>query len=118
MCYGQRFMPWSVFDRGTVRHRAQRGRLVGACVETLLAETGAALRRRRSEDVARVAELLSADRYCVPCLTILTGLDARTVYHAIQQLRVAINVALIRDQCGRCTRTTTIHTIIHDDDAR
>ena len=106
-------MLWTLFDLDLARRRSRhvRARTVGTCVATLVAEAGAAVRRRSSEEVARIAGLLSDGQYCVPCLMVLAALDARAVYQAMERLSAAVNIRLLDDRCDRCQRLTKVNTV-------
>ena len=110
-------MPWSVLsgleDVGC-RARESTERTRGSCQETiasLITQTGALLRRRSSEDMAVVAALITSHPHCVPCIGLLTQLDARGVYNALERVKAATNLQLISGRCTRCARTTTVHVI-------
>jgi hypothetical protein len=110
-------MPWTVvgaLEQARQQAREPGNRLPGACQETLagiIEQTGAMLRRRNSEDMAAVSALLTDRRYCVPCLSIMTELDARRVYAAIERLKATANARLVSGCCERCRRETTVHTL-------
>jgi hypothetical protein len=117
MCYGENPMPWTVLtELERARHRAREssGRIPGACHDTiasLIAQTSALLRRRNTEDMATIAALITGQGYCVPCIAMLTSLDARRIYAALERLREDTNLRLVSDRCTRCGRTTTINII-------
>jgi hypothetical protein len=110
-------MPWTVFvelERLRKRARSRDSRAQGTCgdtIEAVIAQTSALLRRRGSEDVATVSALITGAPYCVPCISIVTNLDARRIYVALERLRAEVNVRLVSDICTRCRRTTTVHVI-------
>jgi len=111
-------MPWTVLpEPELLRMRAREGteRQPGACRETvaaLIEHTGAMLRRRTSEDMLTVASLIREAPHCVPCIAVVTHLDARRIYTALEQLKTEANVRLVFDKCRRCGRTTTAHMIV------
>ena len=110
-------MPWAVLNQiEQVRQRLREpsGRMPGTCQDTLdivMSQASAILRRRSSEDVATVAAVIRNAPHCAPCLTLLTGLDARRVYAALEHLKATANARLISAECGHCHRTTTVHVI-------
>jgi hypothetical protein len=110
-------MPWTVLasiDQWRHRRRALRDRTQGAChdgIDALITRAGATLRRRGTEDMAAIAQLLNEAAHCVPCISLTTGLDARRIYAALERLNAEINVELLRSTCGRCTRATTVYLI-------
>ena len=109
-------MPWTVLPHtGPTGRRAHdtTDRVQGGCrdtIEAVFRQTSAVLRRRNSEDVSVVAALIVRP-HCVPCITVLTHLDARRTYAALEQLKVDANVRLVLGVCARCVRTTTVHVI-------
>ncbi|MBM3221547.1 MAG: hypothetical protein FJZ38_23230 [Candidatus Rokubacteria bacterium] len=113
-------MPWSVLSGlDTARRRARESgdRVAGACqdtVATVLIQTSALLRRRGTEDMAAIAALIRAEPHCVPCIGIVTDLDARRVYAALERLKASVQIELVSGRCTRCGRTTTVHTIQGD----
>ncbi len=110
-------MPWSVLPGVELTRRRARGssdRVPGTChqtIDTLIAQTSALLRRRSSEDVALVSALIMGAPHCVPCISLLTHLEARAVYAALERLKASVNVQLVSTQCTRCRRMTTTHVI-------
>jgi len=110
-------MPWSIFDApdaSRCRARESTDRNRGSCHETiasLITQTSALLRRRNTEDMAIVAALITGRPHCVPCIGLVTQLDARGVYAALERLKATVNVELVSGRCTRCVRTTTAHTI-------
>ena len=76
-----------------------------------VATNHALLRRRGNEDMATVGALITGQPHCVPCIGILTQLDARAVYAALERLKASVNVELQSGRCTRCARTTTVHVI-------
>ena len=110
-------MPWFVLDGlEAARRRAREStdRTPGACQETiatLITQTSALLRRRGNEDMATVGALITGQPHCVPCIGILTQLDARAVYAALERLKASVNVELKSGRCTRCARATTVHVI-------
>ncbi|HYE91754.1 MAG TPA: hypothetical protein VEA38_12070 [Terriglobales bacterium] len=110
-------MPWTVF--GGLEHdrrnaRAPGDRIQGAChdtIEALLQQTSALLRRRNSDDVTAVAVLLSGAPHCVPCIALVTSLDARRIYVALDRLKGTVNVELVAGRCRRCARETTVYAL-------
>jgi uncharacterized protein with PIN domain len=97
-----------------MRAREGRERQPGACRESAAAfieQTSALLRRRTSEDMLAVANLIRDAAHCVPCIAVVTHLDARRIYTALEQLKAEANVRLVFDRCPRCSRTTTAHMI-------
>src|SRR5437667_3617195 len=110
-------MPWFVLNGLEAERRRARestDRTPGSCQETianLITQTGALLRRRGSEDMATVAALITGAPHCVPCISLLTQLDARGVYAALERLKASVNVELLSARCTRCARTTTVHVI-------
>jgi len=110
-------MPWSVLnglEAARRRARESTDRTPGSCQETvanLITQTGALLRRRNSEEMAIVSALITGAPHCVPCISLLTELDARGVYTALERLKAAVNVQLLSSRCTRCARTTTVHVI-------
>jgi hypothetical protein len=110
-------MPWTVLtERERARHRAREAseRARGACeatIHSLIATTSALLRRRGTEDMAQVSRLITGAGHCVPCIGLITGLDARRVYGALERLKAETNVRLVSGVCGRCARKTTLHVI-------
>ena len=110
-------MPWTILtglEQARKRTREPGERLQGACRETVTAfieQTSALLRRRNSDDLAAVAALITGGRYCVPCVSMITHLDARRVYAALERLKANANVRLVSARCEHCLRETTVHTI-------
>jgi hypothetical protein len=110
-------MPWSVLaglEAARQRARESSDRIPGACqdtVATVLVQTSALLRRRGTQDMAAVAALIRGHAHCVPCIGILTNLDARRVYAALEGLKAAVHVELLSGSCTRCGRATTVHVI-------
>ena len=107
-------MPWTVLPDPDLQRRRVREaneRVRGLCVETLVADSGAALRRNISEEMAAIAALLTDARYCAPCLMVTSNLDARAVYRTIELLKGCTNIDLVRSRCDRCRRETTVWTI-------
>jgi hypothetical protein len=115
--YGERPMPWTVLtELERARHQARESsdRTRGACHDTvasLISQTSALLRRRSSEDIAMVSALVTDAGHCVPCISLVTNLDARRVYAALERLKQTTNVELLFRPCTRCTRLTTVHVI-------
>ena len=113
-------MPWTVLtglEETRKRARESSDRTRGACHDTiasLIAQTSALLRRRGTEDMAAVSALITGRGHCVPCITLLTNLDARRVYAAIERLRAETNLRLLSERCTRCGRVTTVHLIQPD----
>jgi len=110
-------MPWTVFtELERARHQAREAsdRTRGACHDTvasLISQTSALLRRRSSDDMAVVSALITGAGHCVPCIGIVTNLDARRIYAALERLKQMTNVELLFDRCTRCSRLTTVHVI-------
>jgi hypothetical protein len=110
-------MPWFVLpalDEHRMRHRESSQRSTGTCrdaVDTLLVQASAMLRRRGSEDMATIAALIDGAPHCVPCVSLLTRLDARRIYAAIERLKADNSVHVDTRVCTRCLRTTMVHTI-------
>jgi len=108
-------MRWTVLPPfGAVRSHAHGGRdhTRGVCsdtVDAVIVQTSAVLRRRGSEDVVAVAALITSAPHCVPCLTLLTHLDARRVYAALERLKSDGKARLVSGTCNRCQRRTTVH---------
>jgi hypothetical protein len=110
-------MPWSVLtglDVARRRARESSDRIPGACQESiasLVTRTSALLRRRGTEDMAAVAALVTGRGHCAPCIGLLTDLDARRVYAALERLKSSTNLELVSARCTRCGRATTVHII-------
>lgn len=110
-------MPWTVLtelEHARRRARESSDRTKGACQETiasLITQTGALLRRRGTEDMATVSALISGQPHCVPCIALITHLDARRIYAALERLKADANLQLLSARCTRCARTTTVHVI-------
>jgi hypothetical protein len=110
-------MPWSVLaglDAARRRARESSDRVPGACQESidgLIGQASALQRRHNTEDMAAVAALITGQAHCVPCIGLLTDLDARRVYAALERLKAHTNVELVSGQCTRCGRSTTVHVI-------
>jgi hypothetical protein len=108
-------MPWFVLpERERKRAHETVDRIPGSChdtIEAVLVHTSALLRRRGSEEVALVAALITNAPHCVPCITLITHLDARPVYVALERLKTEANVRLAVGTCRRCGRQTTVHMI-------
>ena len=110
-------MPWSVLtelDRTRRRAREPGDRVQGACRQTVTAfidQASALLRRRDADDRGTVCALITGALYCVPCISMVTQLDARRVYAALERLKAETNVRLHSGRCSRCHRETTVHTI-------
>src|SRR5262245_28012614 len=108
-------MPWSVLpptDWRRPRPHDSRDHAPGSCsdiVDVVLVQTSALLRRRGSEDVLAVGGLITRIPHCVPCLTLLTDLDARRVYAALERLKADGRARLVSGTCARCRRSTTVH---------
>ncbi len=45
------------------------------------------------------------------CTSLITELDVRQIYAAIERLNMQRGVHLRTDRCARCARTTTVHAI-------
>src|ERR1051325_8928571 len=110
-------MPWFVLPEiEAVRRRAREStdRTPGSCQQTiadLITQTGALQRRRNTEDMALVAALITGAPHCVPCISLVTQLDARGVYAALERHKASVNVQLLSTRCTRCARVTTAHII-------
>jgi hypothetical protein len=110
-------MPWNVLsglEAARRRAREASDRTPGACRETVgsvIVQTSALLRRRGTEDTAAVAALIAGRPHCVPCIGLLTDLDARRVYAALERLKADANLQLVSTTCTRCGRTTTAHVL-------
>jgi hypothetical protein len=110
-------MPWSVLpelERARRHARESSDRIPGACHDTiasLITQASALARRRGTDDMATVAALITDSPHCVPCITLITQLDARRVYTALERLRMNVNVQLLSARCVRCARATTVHAI-------
>ena len=110
-------MPWTVLpgiERARPFTHETTGRIKGTCrdtIEAVIIQASALLRRRSSQDVIAVAAVITNAPHCVPCLTLLTHLDARRVYAALEQLKAEARARLVRGICRRCARSTTVHVI-------
>jgi hypothetical protein len=110
-------MPWTVLtDLELARRRARQSndRLPGVCrtsIDSMLQQASAVLRRRDNGDLAAVAALITGRPHCVPCISLVTELDSRRVYAALERLKRDTNVELVRAACTRCRRLTTVHVI-------
>ena len=110
-------MPWTVLaglDDARRRARESSDRVPGACqdsIASLIGQTSALLRRHSTEDMAAVAALITGHPHCVPCIGLLTDLDARRVYAALERLKTHTNVELVSGRCTRCGRSTTVHVV-------
>jgi hypothetical protein len=110
-------MPWTILagiDVARRRARVQGDRLQGCCrtgIDVIAIEASALLRRRASEDMAMIAALITDGPHCVPCIALLTHLDARRIYTALEQLKAQASARLVSGQCTHCRRSTTVHTI-------
>src|ERR1043166_7909668 len=108
-------MPWTVLPPTDWRRphpHDTRDHTRGTCadlVDAVLVQTSALLRRRGSEDVSAVGALIVSAPHCVPCLTLLTDLDARRVYAALERLKGEGRARLVSGTCARCRRATTVH---------
>jgi hypothetical protein len=108
-------MPWIVpqqSERARNRMRESTDRLQGACrdtIEAVIVQASALLRRRGSEDLGLVAALIRNAPHCAPCIMLLTSLDARRVYAALERLKSEAKARLVSGRCSRCQRTTTVH---------
>lgn len=111
-------MPWTVLielERARKRARESSDRTQGACHDTiasLITHTSALLRRRGSEDMAIVSALIAGAGHCVPCISLVTNLDARRIYTALERLKEDTNVRLLFGTCTRCRRVTTVHAVV------
>ena len=110
-------MPWTVLDGlEALRRRARESsdRIPGASHESIasvIVQTSSLLRRRGTEDMAAVSALITGAPHCVPCIVLLTDLDARRVYAALERLKAHANLQLLSEACTRCRRTTTVHVL-------
>jgi hypothetical protein len=110
-------MPWAILvDVGRARQhlRDAGSRVPGTCHDTLdnvMTQASAVLRRRSSEDVGTVAAVITNAPHCVPCISLVTRLDARRIYAALEQLKTSNHVRLISTECRQCRRATTAHVI-------
>ena len=108
-------MPWTVpspIERARNRMRESSDRLQGACrdtIEAVIVQASALLRRRSSEDLGMVAALIRNAPHCAPCIMLLTNLDARRVYAALERLKSEAKARLESGRCTRCVRMTTVH---------
>ena len=59
--------------------------------------------------MSTVAALITNTPYCVPCMTLLTHLDARRIYAALERLKTDGRARLVSGTCTRCARATTVH---------
>jgi hypothetical protein len=102
-------VPWTVFaDLERLRHRA-RELAASRAVAAVVSDSTDVIRRRNTEDMAAVSRLITGAAHCVPCITLITNLDARRVYAALEQLKATAPVLLVHDRCTRCRRTTMAH---------
>jgi hypothetical protein len=111
-------MPWTVLssevEQARQRRREAGGRVPGTCHDTIdavMTQASAVLRRRSSEDVSTVAGVITNAPHCVPCIALLTHLDARRIYAALEHLKASANARLISAECRHCHRTTTVHVM-------
>ena len=111
-------MPWTVLpadvERANKNLHDSYTRASRSChdtIEAVVVQTSALLRRRQSEDLSTIAALLANGAHCVPCLSLLTHLDARRVYAALERLKAQANVRLVSGICTHCKRSTTVHEI-------
>ena len=110
-------MPWTVLEGlEALRRRAREtaDRIPGAChdsIASIVVQSSSLLRRRGTEDMAAVAALITGSPHCVPCIVLLTDLDARRVYAALERLKADVNLHLLSGTCARCQRTTTVHVL-------
>ena len=91
-----------------------RDRRRGAChdsIDALITQASATLRRRGTDDMAEITRLITGAAHCVPCISLITGRDARGIYVALERLNAEVNVKLVRSRCGRCARGTTVYLI-------
>ena len=108
-------MPWTVLpqiDSARKHTHDTPDRIQGSChdvVDAVVVQTSALLRRRGSEDMSTVAALITNTPHCVPCMTLLTPLDARRIYAALERLKADGRARLVSGTCARCTRATTVH---------
>jgi hypothetical protein len=110
-------MPWAILsdvERARQQLRDAGCRVPGTChatVDNVVTQTSAVLRRRSSEDVGIVAALITNAPHCVPCIALITRLDARRIYAALEHLKTRNHVRLVSTECRQCRRTTTAHVI-------
>ena len=109
-------MPWTPETAiGSARRLSEvSGRTPGTCHDTIdavLVQASALLRRRSSEDMATVAAIITNAPHCVPCIALLTRLDARRIYAALEHLKSTAHARLIAAECRQCHRATTVHLI-------
>ena len=109
-------MPWAMLTGGEPvrRLREPSRRTPGGChdtIDTVIVHASALLRRRNSEDMAAVAAVVTNAAHCVPCIGLITGLDARRVYAALEHLKATAAARLVSGRCDHCQRATTVHVI-------
>ena len=110
-------MPWTVLPandeqaRRRIHEPPRRALPRGDTIEAVLVQTSALLRRHQSEDMSAISAKITGAPHCVPCLSLVTKLDARRIYAALERLKAQLNVRLVWGRCTQCGRTTTAQVI-------